>query len=129
MKKSLLITAVICFSLFTANAQLSGTRWQTTIQIPMQNGPQPFQTTWDFQKDTLTVTYDGGKLPTDVMTYSEEKSIVSIKKVSGGVPCGSDEVGKFSYEIKNDQLLIRKLEDACQVRGAVDISQPFSRVK
>ena len=43
----------------------------------------------------------------------------AIQKVSGGVPCDASEVGKFSYEIKNDQLLITKIEDACKVRGAV----------
>jgi hypothetical protein len=121
---------VICCSLFTANAQLSDTKWQGTVKLPSQNGTfNPFLTTWSFQKDTLTITYPEGTLPQDIMTYGEEKNVISIRKIAGGVPCDGDAVGKYAYEIKNDQLLIRKLEDACPVRGSVDLSQPFTRVK
>ena len=130
MKKSFFVTAVVCFFLFTANAQLANTKWKGTLKIPGENGNlQPLPTTWSFQNDTLTIVYAVGGFPADVMTYQEEKNIVSIKKVSGSVPCDNDAVGKFSYEIKGDQLLIRKIEDACTARGASDVSEPFTRIR
>jgi len=74
---------------------LVNTKWQGTIKLPMQGGEMvDFQTVWNFQKDTLTVEYAGGKLLADVMTYSEDdKKVVTIRKVSGGVPCDNSDVG------------------------------------
>ncbi len=129
MKRISLLTAIICLSIFTTKAQLANTKWQGTIGIPMQSGVQDFQATWDFGKDTLSVSYSGGKMLTDVMTYSEQNKVVTVQKVSGGVPCDNSAVGKFSYEIKNDQLVITKISDECPARKAADISQPLSRVK
>jgi hypothetical protein len=130
MKRIFVSAVIICLSVLSAKAQLANTKWEGPIKIPMEAGKmQEFQTTWDFGQDTLTVTYAGGTLPTDVMVYSEENKVVTIRKVSGGVPCDNSAVGKVSYEIKNDQLFIGKISDACAARGAADVSQPLSRVK
>ncbi len=130
MKKSILLTAVVCFILLGAKAQLANTKWQGSIKIPMQDGVMtPFASTWEFKPDTLTVTYAMNKLPTDVMSYTDEKGVISIRKVSGSVPCDNDAVGKFSYEIRNNQLFIHKIEDACEARGHADVSAPFDRVQ
>jgi hypothetical protein len=129
MKKSILLTAVVFFTLLGAKAQLANTKWQGSIKIPMQDGVMtPFATVWEFKQDTIIVTYAMGKLPTDVMSYTEDKGVISIRKVSGGVPCDNDAVGKFSYEIKNSQLFIHKLEDACDARGHADVSAPLDKV-
>jgi hypothetical protein len=129
MKKIPLLIAIISLFAFTAKAQLVNTKWQGTIKLPMQGGMVDFQTVWNFQKDTLSVEYTGGKLLTDVMTYSEDnKKIVTIRKVSGGVPCDNNDAGKFSYEIKDDQLFLTKIEDACAARGAADVSEPLKKV-
>jgi hypothetical protein len=77
----------------------------------------------------MTMVYPLGKLPTDVMTYTEKDNIISLKKVSGGVPCNNNAIGKYSYEIKNDQLFITKIEDACLARGSVDISEALVKMK
>ena len=89
----------------------------------------PFQTVWNFGSDTLTVSYLAGTLPTDVMAYSESNGVISLHKVTGGIPCDGEAIGKYSYEVKADKLYIRKVEDACEVRGSVDVSQPFDKVK
>jgi hypothetical protein len=130
MRRTILLTAVVLCTLIGAKAQLAGTKWQGTIKIPMQGGVvTPFHAVWEFGQDTLSVTYEGGKLPTDVMSFIEDKGVVTIHKISGGVPCENDAIGKFAYEIKNDQLFMRKLEDACLARAAADVSAPFDRVK
>lgn len=121
---------ITSLSVFTANAQLANTKWQGAIKVPMQGGEMVgFQTVWNFQKDTLTVVYSGGKLPADVMIYSEDSNkVITIRKVSGGVPCDNSDVGKFSYEVKDDKLFLTKLEDACAARGAADVSEPLKKV-
>ena len=131
MKKIFLLTTIIGSFLISAQAQLANTKWHGTIKIAARNGSLvPMETTWDFHQDTLYVIYTAGALPTDVSAYSEDNNkVISVHKVSGGVPCELSDIGKYSYEIKNDQLFITKISDACAVRGAADISQSFDRVK
>ena len=131
MKKIPLLITIFSLSVFTAAAQLANTEWQGTIRLPMQDGKMvDFQTRLEFSRvDTLTIVYTGGKLLSDVMTYSEDNNkIITIRKVSGGVPCENSEVGKFSYALKDGQLLLTKIEDACAARGAADVSQPLKKV-
>ncbi len=130
MRKMLLSAAILCLSFFAAHAQLAGTKWGGTIKIPMQDGQlHPFAVVCSFQNDTMSMVYVLGKLPTDLMVYSEKDNILSVRKVSGGVPCDNTQIGKYSYEIKNEQLFLTKIEDACAARGAADISQAFVKMK
>jgi len=89
----------------------------------------PFAVVCSFQNDTMSMAYVLGKLPTDIMVYTEKDNVLSVRKVSGGVPCSDTQIGKYSYEIKNDQLFLTKIEDACAARGGADISQVFIRMK
>ncbi|HEY4110355.1 hypothetical protein [Puia sp.] len=129
MKKALVLTAIVCFSLLTAKAQLTNSKWKGVLKIPNDNGDlMATPVTWDFSNDTATVSYDNGNVP-DVMTYKVEKNAISFKKVSGNVPCDNDMVLVCSFEIKNDQLFLKQIQDACKARATVDVSQPFDRVK
>src|SRR5450631_884202 len=104
MCKIILSSAILCLCFFATHAQLAGTKWEGTIKIPMQDGQlHPFAVVCSFQNDTMSMAYPLGNLPTDVMAYTEKDNIVSIRKVSGGVPCDNTAIGKYSYEIKNDQ--------------------------
>ena len=81
-----------------------------------------------FQKDTASVSYDNGSAP-DVMLYWTKNNMISFKKVSGDVPCDTTALLTCSYEIKNDQLFLKRIQDACKARAAADASQPFDRIK
>ena len=129
MKKTLLLTATICLALFTAKAQLADSRWTGTIKIPMQDGKMhSYAVICTFQKDTMSMVYPLGTLPTDVMSYTEENNVISIKKVRGGVPCDVTAVGKYSYEMKGGQLFLKMIQDDCPARGGADVSAPFDKV-
>jgi len=129
MKKTLLLAGIACCSLFTATAQLENTKWKGTIILPSKSGGiSPFGVTWDFEKDTARLIYDNGMMP-EVMVYRVDKDTVTLKKVSGSVPCDTTAIATCSYQIKNDQLFINSVRDPCKARGAVDTSQPFDRVK
>jgi hypothetical protein len=129
MKKALFLTAIICFSLIAAEAQLANTKWQGAIKIPSENGSLvTTPVTWIFQKDTASVNYNSGGDP-DVMVYKVEKNIITFRKVSGNVPCDTVALLTCSYEIKHDQLFLTRIQDACTARAEADASQPFDRVK
>jgi len=129
MKKIIALTSILCSFLLAANAQLENTQWKGTIKLPTREGDMAaVKVTWDFQKDTMKVIYDNG-MPTDVMTYKMEKGTVTCLKVSGSVPCDNQTPCLCAFQIKNDQLFISRIQDACKARASADISQPFDRVK
>ena len=152
----LLLAAIIVFSLFTASAQvpnpaganpptanslhtganqatnpLANTRWKGILRLPTDDGTlQPIGIIWNFQPDTASIIYDNGMQP-DVMTYKADpdKSTLTFRKVSGGVPCDTVALLTVSYSIKNDQLFLKMIQDDCKPRSHADASQPFDRVK
>jgi len=108
---------------------LANSIWRGIIKLPTEGGELvPVPITFNFSKDTAAIIYDNGNTP-EVMTYQVEKNTISFKKVSGNVPCDSTTVMVVSYEIKNDQLFLKLIQDACKARAAADASQPFDRVK
>jgi hypothetical protein len=128
MKKILALTIILCFSLLSVKAQLANTKWKGTIKIATKNGLAPTGVILLFTTDTLSVIYDNGFVP-DVMTYTETNGKVTFKKISGGVPCDTTALMVASYQVKNDQLWIKAIQDECKVRGQGDISAPFDRMK
>jgi hypothetical protein len=129
MKRTLLLAAIACLSLLTANAQLANSKWKGVIKIPAQDGTlQPMGVTWSFQQDTTTITYDNG-MQSDVMIFKDDKTTVSFRKLTGGVPCDTTALLTCSYQIKNDQLFLKMIQDACAARSHADASAPFDRMK
>ena len=131
MKRTLLLVAIASLTLLTAHAQLANSKWKGIIKIPAQDGTlQPMGVTWSFQMDTTTITYDNG-MQSDVMIYKADadKSTLTFRKVSGGVPCDTVALLTCSYQIKNDQLFLKMIQDACVARSHADASAPFDRVK
>jgi hypothetical protein len=131
MKKTALLTAIICFSLLTASAQLANTKWKGTIRIPADSigTLRPFTVNWVFGNDTAWMTYDDPEMGTEVMAYKADKSQIMFRKISGGVPCDTIAILTCSYMIKNDQLSFNMVSDQCKPRSHADASQPFTRVK
>ena len=110
---------------------LANTKWKGTIRLPMEDGTlQPVGIMWDFQPDTATILYDNGMQP-DVMVYKvdADKNTLTFRKVSGGVPCDTVALLTVSYQIKNDQLSLKMIQDDCKPRSHADASQPFERVR
>ena len=128
MKKTIALLVIVCCSLMTVTAQLANTKWKGTIKIATKTGLVPTDVTLFFTTDTLSVVYDNGFQP-DIMSYKETDGKVIYKKISGGVPCDTTALMVTSYQIKNDQLWIKAIQDECRVRGQGDISAPFDRVK
>jgi len=99
MKRSnyLIITAItsvvcllVCFGFSYrqfAKGTLENTRWTGII-----NAPGPIEATLEFKKDSLLLNYQGEVIET--MNYQADANNITLKKISGGSPCGS-EAGQY----------------------------------
>jgi hypothetical protein len=129
MKKLFFLTAIICFFIITANAQLAGTKWTGDAHLLQTDGSSvTVGITWNFTKDTLYVNFAGGGEP-EVLTYSVKKNMIAISKVSGGSPCDPGTEGKIKYEIKDDKLSLSAVESKCEAFTKALDDKPYTRVK
>lgn len=104
---------ILIISLFIwqkpGNQSLTNTKWHGTIYVPDASDG-----VLEFGKDTLSVYMDGNVLET--MLYKENADTLSLKKISGGSPCG-EETGLYKYEVKDNQLFVTPISDDCPVRA------------
>ena len=127
---------VACISMTIVKAQLANTQWKGSLVFPSQDPSQPplsARVTWEFGKDTARLSYDDQPADrTDVMIYTLDKDTLTLRKVSGGVPCDGETVGKYRIIQKDDALSLLLVDDACVARAkvaALNKAQVFSRVR
>ncbi len=131
MKKTFktILSAVFVFVLsINAKAQLAGTQWQATINIPM-----PVKAMFDFKADTLFLIQvnspDSGMVH-EIMKYKFENDTLSLQKISGDSPCDNSSVGKYKVEFKDEKMFLILIEDACDARAnAWPSDDPWVKVK
>jgi len=113
MKKLLFILLVSIVSA-TAHAQLTNTKWKGTVQLD-----NPVDVLFDFGKDTFKVTgvADGSLIET--MSYSVKDGILSIQKIEGTSNCEGTTIGKYKFDIKNDEITFTLVADDCGDRANV----------
>lgn len=123
MKKVFLILSA--FFVFTASkAQLGNTKWKGTLETDTK-----INVVFEYGADTLKVNRaeDGENIET--MTYTVKDSIITVKKVSGISDCNASGPGKYSFQIKDDNLLIKLVSDACDNRSGVLNNSKYTKVK
>jgi hypothetical protein len=84
--------------------------------------------TWNFEKDTVYVSFAAGGEP-EVLTYSVQKNVITMAKVSGGSPCDPGTEGKLKYEIKDDKLFLAVVETKCEAFTKALDDKPYTKVK
>ncbi len=57
--------------------------------------------------------YEG--LIAETMSYQADAGTLTIKKLSGGSPCGS-KPGQYKYVIENDVVVFSPISDECNAR-------------
>lgn len=131
MKKTAVLTAIVCLTMLTASAQLANSKWKGIVRIPSDSigTLKPYMVTWTFTRDTATMLYENIEMPPEVMTYTTKGNKIMFKKVSGDVPCNNTDLLTCTYSVENDQLTFKMVSDACKARSQADASQPFDRVK
>ena len=110
MKKTgFLIT--LAFLSFSSYAQLSHTKWKTTLQL--ENATEVY---FDFGRDSLKVFTVAEDSLLETCTFNEKGKELSIIKVTGISNCEKT-TGTYKFEIKNDQLVLNLLNDLCSDRA------------
>lgn len=112
MQKIIFITLLFFSSVLTVSAQLDNTKWHGVA-----NTNQPFDLLLVFQQDTAKAFMLPDSVYLAGMSYIIQDSIISFKKVAGGIPCDSNVVGKYKFEIKDNILSFLLIEDDCGARS------------
>ena len=123
--KKILFSLIVLTACISAKSQLANHKWQGTLQIDNQ----PTNVTLDFKKDTVNAIFtDSGEL-LENMLYTSKSGVVTFQKVSGRSECGSDIIGKYKFELKNDSVTLSVTEDICGDRAAVLDKSAWKKVK
>lgn len=109
---------------FTAKAQLSDSKWTGTMNIP-----SPAECIFEFKKDTVYLYLGADNSLLETMSYTIKNDTLTLVKLSGMSPCGTDTKGIYRIEVKDDKLFIKPLSDDCQERLNAFPADPFTRQK
>jgi len=112
MKRIVCLAALVFFS-FTSFAQLSKTKWKTTLQL--ENITDVY---FDFGRDSLKVFAAADSSLLETSLFTEKNKELSILKVKGISTCDGI-TGNYKFEIKNDQLVLIVTSDSCSDRAEV----------
>jgi hypothetical protein len=112
MKKVILIILVTITST-SIFAQLKNTRWKGTIK-----GDNPRNVILDFKKDTAILYTISDSTIVERMTYTMNENSFTVKKIDGQSDCDNTTPGKYSFVIKNNNMLIKLINDACYDRSS-----------
>ncbi len=112
MQKIIFFTGIFLFSVITVSAQLTNSKWHG-----ISNSNQPLDLLMVFQNDTAKAFMLPDSVYLAGMSYIIQDSIISFKKVGGAIPCDSNAVGKYKFEIKDKILSFFLIEDDCLARS------------
>jgi hypothetical protein len=112
MKKAIFLI-MLAFLSFSSYAQLSKTKWKTTIQL--ENATDVY---FDFGSDSLKVVTVSDSSLLETSLFKEKDRELSILKVNGMSNC-EGMTGTYKFEIKNNQLILTLISDPCSDRSEV----------
>jgi len=104
---------MLAFLSFSSFAQLSKTKWKTTLQL--ENVTEVY---FDFGGDSLKVITVADSSLLEISLFKEKDKELSILKVKGISNCEGI-TGTYKFEIKNDQLVLTLITDQCSDRSEV----------
>ena len=125
MKSLLLLISIFCLSQITAKAQLQNTKWRGIANMAV-----PTDVLLVFDKDSTAEAFmmpDSVSLA--VMIFKVTGDTVSLRKISGTIPCDDTTTGTFKFEIINDKLNMHVIADDCMARAHSLDGTTYDRVK
>ncbi len=111
MKKIILFT-LLCFAFVFANAQLTNTKWKVTLAIP-----DSAEVIFDFRTDTVEALTVADSESLETMIYTVQDTILTFKNISGRSECDDIVIGKYKFEMKDDEMFLALIEDNCADRA------------
>ncbi len=121
--KSLFIVMVLLSISGFAKAQLKNTKWMGRLNVPDETS-----VVLDFKTDSVDMIIVDQGIIGESMTYSQQDSVITMKKTSGHSPCNIGDVFKLSFRIVGDKLFIKNLSDPCNERTFAWTDQPLLKV-
>lgn len=112
--KLFVCTCILIFTAIYTNAQLSHTRWKTTILLDA-----PKNVMFDFGKDTLTVYTIADSTLIETMKFTDKDHMLTMLKISGQSDCDNNTPGKYRYAIDHDTIQVTMISDSCLDRSSV----------
>ena len=108
------LTLLIAMIVYSADAQLSNTKWKGTLNI--EGG---MDVLFNFSNDTLNVENAADNSSLETMTYTSDDSVITLTKIYGQSQCDTT-AGKYKYVIVNNEMTLSLLSDDCPDRaGAI----------
>lgn len=114
MKTILLSLLTSLLLVTTAGAQLTNTRWKSTLDID-----GPVNAIFDFKTNTVSLYTVADSIVIETMSFTTDEATVSVLKLSGQSDCDNATVGKYTYKLKGDTLSLTVVADACDDRADV----------
>ncbi len=119
----LLLSGVLCSAQEKAGNPLVNTEWEGVV-----SSPYPVDAVFSFKTDTVELLYNGMSIET--MKYRLEGSNILLTKISGGSPCDTAAVGKYSFKIENNKLFFTYVNDNCEEREmAFDYKNGYTKAQ
>ena len=109
--KTLTLSLFLIITCTIAKAQLAGTKWDGTAQIPTATA-----VTFEFKADTLNMIVTDTKQVVETMTYAVKGDVVTVKKTDGLSPCEVGSTATVKYTIKDNKLTLVVIQDPCDER-------------
>lgn len=133
-----LMRSFILFLLFGGAASLSGAQAQNSLANTAWQGTA-VQLYWvmdvvlQFDKDTIRMySVPDNVLPEtkllETMTYTTKGDTLTWKKASGSSPCDEQTPGTWRYTIRNNEMTLNRVDDACEGRSNAFTDKPFKKV-
>ena len=112
--KKIIFILLVSFAAVSVQAQLANTKWKGTLNIENQ-----VEAVFDFSNDSLRVTRVADGSGIETMTYTARDTVLTIKKVYGQSDCDGTVIGKYRFEIKDNELYFKLISDDCYDRSSV----------
>lgn len=122
MKKIFFLSLIAMISL-SVKAQLAKTKWKGALQLESMT-----DIVFDFGKDSLIARIAADNTPLEAMTFTDKDQTLTIKKVYGQSSC-EEIMGKYKYEIKNDEMVLTLMTDDCYDRSNVLNGTKWTKTK
>ena len=106
-----------------AKAQLKNTKWMGRLNVPDETS-----VVLDFKTDSVDMIIVDQGIIGESMTYSQQDSVITMKKTSGHSPCNIGDVFKLRFKIIGDKLFLRNLSDPCDERTTAWTDNPLLKV-
>ena len=122
--RKIILFLFIAFTAISANAQFTNTKWKGTLEIDPAT-----DVLFDFRKDTAEVFVLSDNSSLEIMLYTIKGNELTLQKITGKSDCDETVIGKYKFEMKNDEVVLIRMDDGCDDRGNVLDKSKWTKVR